>query len=253
MYTSFPTTGFSPFAANFCGPNCSPFCVPGTDCSWGPAFNAAPWGQVPFAGSFPWNNATSWNQGWNAPAWNQNWNTPIWNQIWNQNGYQGWNQNTPFNTNWNTPFAFNRPTGFGGFNTPGFNGFGGINGFGVPSYGFNGFNTPNAGFGGFNGFATPNAGSNGFGGNVWNQFPINTWNTPFAGFPFGATPWFGFVPGFNQGVTGVTTTGKNAKKGETETPATPYGYAYPFPFAYAPFGCFNPAMFGNCETNCTAA
>ncbi len=221
MYTNFPTTGFSPISSNFCGPDCSPFCFPGT-CS------------TPFNSGFGWNNQ-GWNAGfngfgntWNTPF-NSNsfgWNTPSWNMGWNPASFGGWNSQ-----NWSQPF-----NGFG-------SNFGSFSNFGGTPWNWNSFgNVP------FNGSFNWNAPFNSsfFGG--FNQFPMSfggsfapSWNMPF-----------GFIP-FGFGNTQNTTPAKGGKKSEGENvPSTPFGGVYPFPFGYAPFGYFNPAAFGQCEQNCAA-
>ena len=171
-------TCFSP-TAGFCGPNCSPFCIPGTDCFSG--FNPYAQNIYPQStysqNSFPqniWGGA-----GFNAQPFGQ-WNTP-----WNQNAY-GVNSCGPINGN--------------GFNGYGFNGYQGFNGV-APVNGFYGCAPIN----GYNGFSPVT----GFGG----CSPIaSNWNTPWTNsIPFGGIPswgmntWGAGTQGFNpyQGINGV--------------------------------------------------
>lgn len=259
MNTSFPPTGFanpgfSPAAWNSCGPNCSPFCVPGTDCFSGSAPYASNFNQPfaqPFNQSFP--QATGWNQPWGQfSGWNQN---PGFNSF---NGFNGGNSfngfgGTPFGANSQNTVPFGGMNPFGGFNpsnawNPGFSPASNWNAWnfnnpasfspwsanGAPSFG-----SPFGGFNSFSGFNTP-------------------WNTPFA-----MNPWFAGAAFNPMGFAGmgpnapVQTTTKGNKKNDSEVAANAsYPGMYPVPFGYAgfpPFGFFNPAAYQACDANCKAA
>lgn len=213
-------TCFSP-TAGFCGPNCSPFCIPGTDCFSG----FAPYAQ----NTFPQN---IWGgTGFNAQPFGQ-WNTP-----WTQNAY-GVNSCGPVNG-----------YGINGINSNGFgfNGFQGFNGV-APINGFNGY-SPATGFGGCSPIASnwntpwtnsvPCGGIPAWGMNTQGLNPVQNWGAPITG---GMTsPWSMWnTPFAGTGLNGTTPFNCGASLG-----GIPFGGSVPFggvpfggsvPFGGMPFG-----------------
>lgn len=219
------------FAPNgFCGSNCSPFCVPGFDCSVG-------------------YNPQSWN------SFGANWNIPqsSWGGCPVPHGFnQSYGWNTPFNWNWNNSYGFNSNVPFN-FNHGFLGGYNHVNS--IPFHGQSWnlpFGSNTFGYTPWN-WSTPFNWNNSISNTGWNMpFGSNTnipfgsnWNMPFGwnsmnwGMPFGMMPYW-----FNGQQTQNV---KGSKKGETETVANGV-YPYPFGFAgFAPFGFFNNPFCNSCE------
>lgn len=216
-------TSFAPNA--FCGPNCSPFCIPGTDC---------------FTGYQPWNTPYAWN----TPGYGVN--TQNWNQFGINNGYGISNGFGINNGSYGFNNGFSFPHGHNPFSTVPF----GIN----PSYPYGsqpGFNQLGGYPSGWNNWGWNTTGN----WNIGNQpIPSFPWSTPFNWtMPYGyglGTNWgmpFGMMPGWATNTQNTQNT-KGSKKTEGEGVVNNAVYPYPFGFAgFTPFGFFNTPFCNSCE------